>query len=34
MQPDYIICDSMTCVDMGKRVFNGLVLTTLDLTAR
>ncbi|GEM_PF-1855052 len=34
MQPDYMIYYSMICVGMGKRVFNGLVLTTLDLTAR
>lgn len=34
MQPDYMIYDSMICVGMDKRVFNGLVLTTLDLTAR
>jgi hypothetical protein len=34
MQPDYMICDSMIFVDMGERLFNGLVLTALDLTVR
>ena len=34
MQPDYMICDSVICVGMSERAFNGLVLTTLDLTAR
>ena len=34
MQPDNMFCDSMICVGKGKRVFNGLVLTTLDLTVR
>ena len=29
MQPDSVIC-----VDMGERLFNGLVLTALDPTVR